>query len=130
MVNHTNQRRKVMNSTKKQRSIFSLYLVLVLVAAHIIAAHSFASEDFNVSIGGSSWKSNEAASHDISRGALEGGQNSFVVSSSKGDAFQITLSEKQIEDILAGSTVVVETESGNQKVTIAPKHKKPARSGW
>lgn len=119
-----------MRSTKKQGSIFFLFLVLALAAVHVIAAHSFAAEDFTVSIGSSSWNSDEAASHDISRSALESGQNEFVVSSSKGEALKIHLSEKQIEDILAGSTVVVETESGKQKIMIAPQHKKPARSGW
>jgi hypothetical protein len=127
---HTNQRRKMMRSATRPRSVFFRYLILVPAIALIAVAHSFAADDFTVSIGSSSWNANEASSHDISLSALEGGQSDFTISSSTGDSFQIHLSAKQIEDILAGSTVIVATESGNQKVKIAPKHKKPVSSGW
>ena len=119
-----------MRSAKRHRSVFSIYLFLVPAIALVVVAQSFAADDFTVSVGSSSWDAKEASSYDISRNALESGQNDFVISSSNGDSFQIHLSEKQIEDILAGSTVVVETESGNQKVKIAPKQKKPVSSGW
>ena len=119
-----------MFSAKKQRSVFSLYMVLALAIAHVMVAHSFAADDFKVSIGSSSWNADEASSHNITREALESGQNDFAVSTSGGDTFQINLSEKQIEDILAGSTVTVDTESGDQKVMIGPEHKKPVHSGW
>ena len=119
-----------MLSAKKQRTVFSLYLALVLTIAHVFAVHSFAADDFKVSIGSSSWNADEASSHNITRDALESGQNNFAVSTSGGDTFQINLTEKQIKDILAGSTVTVDTESGDQKVMIGPKHKKPVHSGW
>jgi hypothetical protein len=120
----------MMFSAKKQRSVFFLYLVLALAIAHVSVAHSFASDDFKVSIGSSSWNANEASSHNITRDALESGQSNFAVSTSGGDTFQVSLSEKQIKDVLAGSTVTVNTESGDQKVMIGPKHKKPVKSGW
>ena len=119
-----------MFSAKKQRSVFPLYTVLVLAIAHVIVTYSFAADDFTVSIGSSSWDTSEAASHDITRGALESGQNNFAVTSKSGDSLQINLSEKQVKDLLAGSTVTVSTDSGHQKVTIGPKQKKPVQSGW
>jgi hypothetical protein len=119
-----------MFSAKKQRSVLSLYVALTIAMAQVIVAHSFAADDFKVSIGSSSWNASEASSHNITRDALESGQNNFAVSTSGGDTFQINLSEKQIKDILAGSTVTVNTESGDQKVMIGPKHKEPVKSGW
>ncbi|MEJ2640844.1 MAG: hypothetical protein P8010_14830 [Desulfosarcinaceae bacterium] len=127
---HINQRRKMMRSATKHRPVIFLYLILVPAMALIAVAPSFAADGFTVSIGSSSWSADEASSHDISRSALESGQNNFVVSSSEGDSYQIHLSKKQIDDILAGSTVIVATEKGNQKVKIAPKQKKAVSSGW
>ena len=119
-----------MNVMRKQSIAFALYLTMAFFAGLIRANASFAEEDYEVSIGSSSWSSKQAYSHDISREAMENGQNGFVVSSSPDESYQINLSDKQLEDILAGSTVVVATEEGNKKVKIASKREKAAKSGW
>lgn len=108
--------------------VFCLPLVLGVILT--TAIESFAAEELAISIGSSTWSAKEAQSHDLSPQALKNGQSQFSVSSSAGDTHQINLSEKQIEDILAGSTVVVSTENGEKKVKIEPKKKKAVKSGW
>ena len=118
----------------KKNKIFSVPLLLIAlltaIIGHATVTESIAAESFNVSIGSSTWQAKEAYSHDVTRKALTNGQKRFAVSSSANESFQINLSEKQIEDILAGSTVVVTTETGNKKVKIGPKEKKAVKSGW
>lgn len=102
--------------------------VVALVLAMANAA--IAGEALKVTIGGSSWKAEEAHGSDLSLDALKNGQRDFVVSASADTSFDITLSDPQAEDILAGSTVVVDTVDGGQKVTIGPMEKKASKSGW
>jgi ABC-type phosphate transport system substrate-binding protein len=118
-----------MNRLKKQGMVFSRYLVLALLIGSIAAVEAFAG-DYKVSIGSSAWSLEKAYSSDLSRAAIENGKSGFVVSASADKSFKINLSKKQMADILAGSTVVVNTENGNQKVKIEPQMKKAAPSGW
>jgi len=119
-----------MNCVKKQGIAITLYLSMALFIGSIVAVEALAGEDFKVSIGSSSWKLTNAYSDDVSREALEDGQNGFVVAASADQSFQIKLSDKQMEDLLAGSTVIVDTEDGKQKVKIEPQMKKAPASGW
>lgn len=119
-----------MNRIKKQSIAVAFYVCMALCIGSIVAAEAFAGEDYKVSIGGSSWSLKNAYSDDLSRDALEDGQSGFVVAASPEHSFQIKLSEKQMDDLLAGSTVIVDTESGNQKVKIEPQMKKAPASGW
>ena len=104
--------------------------IMFAVIGHLSVTQSFAAEELKVSIGSSTWLAKEAYSHNITSQSLKSGQTDFVISSSAKDSYQVSLSEKQIEDILAGSTVVVTTESGNKKVKIGPKKSKASKSGW
>ena len=118
---------------KKIKSLsVSLLLIplLTIIFAHASAMESMAADAFKVSIGSSTWRAKDAYSHDVTRKAISSGQKRFMVSSSANESFEINLSEKQVEDILAGSTVVVTTETGNKKVKIGPKKKKAVKSGW
>ena len=113
-----------------QPTALAVCLAISLLVAPFAAGDSFAEDALAVSIGDSAWTAEEAQSHDITRNALKEGKTTFVVSASANDTYQVTLSEKQVEDILAGSTVVVNSEDGKQKVKIGPKEKKAVKSGW
>jgi ABC-type phosphate transport system substrate-binding protein len=118
-----------MNRLNKQAMVFARCLVLALLVGSIAAVDALAG-DYTVSIGSSAWSLKNAYSNDLSREAIENGQSGFVVSASADKSFKINLSKEQMADILAGSTVVVDTENGNQKVKIEPQMKKAAPSGW
>jgi len=113
-------------------------LIVMMVLAFIVIAfisfstvtQSDAAESFKVSIGSSRWLVKEAYAHNVTSQLLKKGHTSFVVSTSAKDSYQISLSDKQIEDILAGSTVIVTTKNGTKKVKIGPIKKKAAKSGW
>ena len=46
-------------------------------------------------------------------------------------AYAISLSEKNLKDILSGSTAIVQTADGSMKVKIGGKRAKPVvESGW
>jgi ABC-type phosphate transport system substrate-binding protein len=119
-----------MNRIIKQKIAFAVYMGVILFIGSISAVEAFAGEDYKVSIGSSAWSLKKAYSSDLSRAAIENGKSGFVVSTSADKSFKINLSKKQMADILAGSTVVVDTEDGNQKVKIEPQMKKAAPSGW
>jgi hypothetical protein len=108
----------------------AVLVALALFIGHIAIIPAHAEEPLNVSIGKSATFAKKAVSHDITLDALKSGQSEFSVSSSADEAYPIRLSEKQIEDILAGSTVVLETEDGGKKVKIGPQKKKAKKSGW
>jgi hypothetical protein len=119
-----------MNRRKNQGIVMTLYLCLAVCIGALAAGEAVAGEGYKVSIGSSAWSMKNAYSNDLSREAIEDGQNNFAVAASPDNSFQIKLSEKQMDDLLAGSTVIVDTETGNQKVKIEPQMKKPAASGW
>ena len=108
----------------------ALYLAVALVIGQVVAIQPAAGNDLKVAIGKSATFAKKAYSHDISIGDLKNGRSAYVVSSSAKESFQIELSEKQIKDILAGSTVVITTQEGDKKVKIGPKKKQSTDSGW
>ncbi len=110
--------------------VWGLCLVSVFALVQVSANAAMAAEALKVTIGGASWKAEEAHGSDLSLEALKNGQRDFVVSASADTSFQINLSDQQAEDILAGSTVVVDTVDGDQKVTVGPMEKKASKSGW
>ena len=119
-----------MSAAKNSPVVWILPLVSFLVLFHVAATGALAQEALKVTIGGSSWKAEEAHGTDLSLEALKNGQRDFAVSASAESSFEVNLSDQQAEDILAGSTVVVETVDGGQTVTIGPMKKKAAKSGW
>ncbi len=117
------------------KRIIASLSVLGLAAAGFVFFSSdnqaYAAPDakLSVSIGKSAASASKAKKHDISVAALKKGQKEFEVRNSE-QAYKIKLSEKNIEDILKGSTVTVSTVSGDLKVKIGPAKRKPKRSGW
>lgn len=109
-----------------------LALGLALVAGWTISCGSAAADanDFKVEIGESASMAKQAASHDITKEALKEGKKEYTVNASGDASYKISLSEKQIEDLLSGTTVIVETAQGGMKVKIGPAKKKAKKSGW
>ena len=119
-----------MKKSNSRHIALVIILGLTVAVAPIFTKDAFAQGEVSVYIGKSTMFAKKAHSHDISPDALKSGQGEYTVSVSADETYRIQLSEKQIEDILAGSTVVVETEGGKKKVKIGPKKKKAASSGW
>lgn len=119
-----------MKARKRSLVSWAFCLVSVFALGLVMANAAMAGEALKVTIGGSSWKAEDAHGSDLSLEALKSGQRDFVVSASADQSFDISLSDQQAEDILAGSTVVVDTAEGDQKVTIGPMKKKASKSGW
>ena len=120
-----------MKKTMLHRIALHVFVVLALVAVPSLGTSSDAQDDLSVSIGKSSIFLKTAYAHDISREALREGKTEFVVKTSDTETFTVKLSEKQVEDILAGSTVILETQEDVMKVKVGP-YEKPAapKSGW
>jgi len=103
---------------------------LMLTATGAVCA-AIASENTLVDeIGPSAVKVKAAYSHTITIAALEDGDSDFEVKVSEDSAYTIELTEQQIEDILNGTTVHVDTQEGDLVVQITVKDTKPKSSGW
>lgn len=91
--------------------------------------------DLTVSIGESVSSAKKASKHNITLDSLKSGQTDFEISTVSGKAYPVKLSEKNVQDILSGSTAIVQTADGGMKVKIGTK-KRPAPapssggSGW
>ena len=85
-------------------------------------------KEFKVEIGKSASEAEKALSHNITHQALKEGQKEYAVEAAGGHSYKVSLNEKEIEDILAGTTVIV--QSGEMKVKIGPAKKAKKKSGW
>ena len=85
-----------------------------------------------MSIGDSVSSAKKASKHNITVDALETGKTDFEVYTDSGKAHPVKLSEKNVQDILDGSTAIVQTVEGGLKVKIGSKRSAPAtqKSGW
>ena len=84
----------------------------------------------SVSIGESVSQAEKAYNHNMTVDALKIGRTEYkVYTASK--AYAISLNEKNVEDILSGSTAIVQTVDGSMKGKIGGKRAKPViESGW
>jgi len=89
-------------------------------------------KDLTVSIGESVSSAKNASKHNITADALKSGQTDFEVYATSDKAYPVKLSEKNVQDILSGSTAIVQTTEGGMKVKIGSKSPAPATksSGW
>ncbi len=88
------------------------------------------SKEYKVEIGESASAAKKAHSHDVSHESLTEGRKEYSVSASAGASYKFSLTQQQIEDILGGTTVIVETAQGGMKVKVGPAEKKAKKSGW
>jgi hypothetical protein len=109
-----------------------LVLGLALAAGWTISCGSAEADadDFKVEIGESASMAKKAQSHDITTESLKEGKKEYTVTGSGEASYKISLTEQQIEDLLGGTTVIVETAQGGMKVKIGPAEKKAKKSGW
>ena len=107
---------------------FGVALVVGLVAGFGSAEAD--SQSYKVEIGESASAAKKAHSHDLSQEALKEGRKEYTVEASGEASYKISLTQQQIEDILGGTTVIVETAQGGMKVKIGPAEKKKKKSGW
>lgn len=89
-------------------------------------------KNLTVSIGESVSSAKKASKHNITVDALKSGQTDFEVYAAPGKAYPVKLSEKNVEDILSGSTAIVQTTEGGMKVKVGSERPAPAtkKSGW
>jgi hypothetical protein len=117
---------------KRLIAIFlSVSFVFVFFACRNVDSSSNIKE-LTVSIGDSVSNAKKASKHNITVDALESGRTDFEVYAASGKAYPVKLSEKNVQDILGGSTAIVQTLDGGMKVKIGSKRPAPAtqKSGW
>ncbi|HSR68378.1 MAG TPA: hypothetical protein VLU25_10585 [Acidobacteriota bacterium] len=107
-----------------------LVLAAVAVLAGACASVSADAKEYKVEIGESASMAKVAEEHDVTEEALKEGRSEYSVKAADGMSYKFMLSEKQIKDLMDGSTVVVDTAEGGMKVKIGPKKSKPKKSGW
>ncbi len=111
----------------------SLSMVYILFACRTVNSGPGAGiTNLSVSIGQSVSRAKKAYNHNMTVDALKSGQTEYKVYAASGEAYTIKLSEKNVEDILSGSTAIVQTTEGSMKVKIGSKRPKPVRrsTGW
>ena len=111
--------------------VLSVSFVFVFFACRNVESGSKA-KDLTVSIGESVSSAKKASKHNITTDALKSGQTDFEVYATSDKAYPVKLSEKNVQDILSGSTAIVQTTEGGMKVKIGSKRPAPATrsSGW
>ncbi|MEE8585514.1 MAG: hypothetical protein V3T83_11750 [Acidobacteriota bacterium] len=110
-----------------------LFVLGIVLAAGLTAGYRSVEADsqmYKVEIGESASAAKNAHSHDLSQEALKEGRKEYTVAASSEASYKISLTQQQIEDILGGTTVIVETAQGGMKVKIGPAEKKAKKSGW
>jgi hypothetical protein len=83
-----------------------------------------------VKLGTTAAKAKAIKKHDITMADLEKGKMDYTVQDKKGQKYKVTLTEQQVKDILAGTTVMADTEGGKMKVQITAMEEKKKKSGW
>ncbi len=83
-----------------------------------------------VAIGTSASSAMKAHKHNLSIEALNEGQTEYEVYTSASHSYHIMLSEQEIKDILDGTTVITETQTGDMKVKVRVKEKRRRSWGW
>lgn len=113
-----------------------LLAVLATVGLGLLAAACGSAaadvEKYKVEIGESASSAQKAQSHDITKEALKEGRTEFTVQASDKASYKITLTKEQIQDLLGGTTIIVDTQQGGMKVKIGPDENqtKKKKSGW
>jgi hypothetical protein len=106
------------------------YTLLFMMAVGAICSALAFEKTLIVEIGASASQVKRAFSHNISMAALEDGDSEFEVKATNDEAYTIELTEQEIDDILNGTTVHVETLEGDMVVQIRIVDSKPKSSGW
>jgi hypothetical protein len=115
---------------KRTASIGLTFLLLVVMAACAGTGMATAGDDITVKIGESMAGAAEAADHDVTESALESGRKEYMVTAPDGKSYTIELTERQIDDLMDGTTVLVPTREGGMKVSITKERSRPVSSGW
>jgi len=111
-----------------------IILIVSIVAVAVVGAGFMTSADDDKEIVveiGSSASSAEKADHTLTLKALERGKGSFKVTTASG-SYEFSLNEKQIKDLLGGTTVMAKAASGQDmavKVSLVDTKKKK-KKGW
>ena len=115
----------------KQKSLLIAALALFSILGVLtVAAAPFGGKILNVQIGKTASTAEGVVWHNISIDSLEEGVAAYEVKAKDDTRYKIQLTEQQIEDVLAGTTVHAKTESGDMKVQITLKDPAPKKSGW
>ncbi|HSR52508.1 MAG TPA: hypothetical protein VLV83_16915 [Acidobacteriota bacterium] len=114
----------------KQNWKLLLLLSSVVLAVAACGSVDADSMEYKVEIGESASMAKKVKEHNLTQEALKQGQTEYEAKTADGTAHKFTLTEKQIEDILGGTTVIVETSQGGMKVKIGPAKQKKKDSGW
>ena len=112
-------------------TVLSVSFVFVFFACRNVESGSNV-KGLTVSISESVTCAKKASQHNITTDALKSGQTDFEVYATSDKAYPVKLSEKNVQDILSGSTAIVQTTEGGMRVKIGSKRPAPATrsSGW
>lgn len=105
-----------------KKVLFTLGLAMLLSPA------AFAGKKIEVAVGDTISAAKVVATHNVSVANLEKGQREFKLKVGK-KVHKLTLTDDQVNDILAGSTVRTDDADG-KKVRLTLKSEKPKSSGW
>ena len=108
-----------------------LGLAIMMTLGSLIAMSApYYGKILNVKIGKTASEAKGVAWHNISMRSLRNGDTEYEVKDKDGNRYKIQLTERQVQDILDGTTVHAKTLEGGQKVQVTLKELAPKRSGW
>ena len=112
---------------KKIILIVAILAVAVVGAGFLSSAADEEARQIVVELGSSATNATEAE-HDLTLEALEGGKDTFKVTADSG-SYVVSLTEKQVKDLLEGTTVMAKT-SGDMTVKVSLVDGEKKEKGW